>query len=295
MFLVDALGHAGRLPEALQAAEDGLAKFPRDIPPEEWTSGLNPYSMFLIWRGYCLCIMGQMPEGLEELDHCLGLSRENDNSEMAGYALLLTAEAHCRANDAEQALACAHQLKEISSNMDEPANLVALTQMAFGYAHLAAGRAGDAIAPARAALHLHGSVENEMTGWSATLLAEALLATGDLTAAVAAAEQAIELCRRSQRKVYEAVAQGILARAQLRRKETEACKTALAAASELIEHAGARSLGIGLLEWRAELAVSLGDEALNKQLLYKAEQGYEEIGAPKQALRLAAKRKRYLA
>ncbi|RLA53213.1 MAG: guanylate cyclase [Gammaproteobacteria bacterium] len=294
LFLVDALGHAGRLPEVLEVADDGLAKFPRDIPPEEWISGINPYSMFLIWRGYCLCIMGQMPEGLEELGHCLRLSKEDGTSEMAGYALLLAAEAHCRANDAEQALACAHQLKAISGSMDEPANLVALTQLAFGYAHLAAGHPVDAIAPARDALHLHGHVENEMTGWSATLLAEALLATGDLTAA-AAAEEAIKLCRRSQRKVYEAVAQGILARALLRQNETAACEAALAAASELIERTGARSLGIALLEWRAELAASLGDEAVSEQLLYQAEQGYAEIGAPKQAQRLAAKRKRHLA
>jgi hypothetical protein len=168
--------------------------------------------------------------------------------------------------------------------------MVAVTQLACGYAHLVAGRAADAIAPARAALNLHGNVENEMTGWSATLLAEALLAAGDLSAAEVAAEEAIALCRRSQRAFFEAVAHGVLARAQLRRDGPAACKAALAGAAELIERTGARSLAVALLEWRAELAASLGDEADSEQLLRQAERGYEEIGAPKHVQRLAVER-----
>ena len=85
----------------------------------------------------------------------------------------MTAEAHYQGNDAEEAIKSARQCEDNCSRLDEPANMVAVTQLAFGYAHLAAGHAVDAIAPARAALHLHGSTENEMTGWSATLLAAA--------------------------------------------------------------------------------------------------------------------------
>jgi hypothetical protein len=171
--------------------------------------------------------------------------------------------------------------------------MIAVTQLCFGYAHLAAGRAADAIASARAALHLHGRVENELTGWSATLLAEALLAAGDLSGAEAAAAEAIALCRRSQRNVYEAVAHGILARTRLRRDgvagraEVEA---ALDNAAQRIERTGARTLAPFLLEWRAELAAALGDAVTRERLLQQAELVYEEIGAPKHAQRLAARR-----
>ena len=290
MYLVDALGHAGRLPEALEAADDGLARFPRDLPPEEWTSGIDPNSMFSLWRGYCLIWMGRRLEGLKELDRCLCLAREDGTLELVGYALLFTAEAHYHGNDAGEAIKSARQCEDNCSRLDEPANMVAVTQLAFGYAHLAAGHAVDAIAPARAALHLHGSTENEMTGWSATLLAAALLATGDFAAAAAAAKEAILLCERSHRAVHEAFAHGILAHAMLRRDGVKArveVAAALDKAEILIERTGAHSLSPALCEWRAELAATLGDKVLSVQLLRQAIQGYEAIGAPRQAKRLA--------
>jgi hypothetical protein len=214
----------------------------------------------------------------------------NKSLELVGYALLFTAEAHYHGNDAEEAIKSARQCEENCSRLDEPANMVAVTQLAFGYAHLAAGHAVDAIAPARAALHLHGSAENEMTGWSATLLAAALLATGDLAAAAAAAKEAILLCERSQRAVFEAIAHGILARAMLRRDGVKArveVAAALDKAETLIERTGAHSLSPAACEWRAELAATLGDKVVSEQLLRQAIQGYEAIGAPRQAKRLA--------
>ena len=293
LYLVDALGHAGRLPEALEVAENGLECFPRDLPASEWIGGMNPYVICSIWRGICLCWMGRVPEGLEELDRGSRLTEEDGTSEMTGYALMLAAEAYYRAHDAEQALDKARQVEEINRKLGEPANLIALTQLAYGYAHLTAGRAVDAIEPARSALHLHGSVENEMTGWSSTLLAEALLAAGDLSGAKAAAEEAIMLCQHSQRALFEAVGQGTLARALLRRDGIAArtdIELALDNAAQLIDRTGARSLAILLLEWRAELAKALGDETASEELLYEAEQGYKDIGVPNQVKRLVAER-----
>jgi adenylate cyclase len=293
MYLVDALGHAGRLPEALEAADDGLARFPRDLPPEEWTSGIDPNSMFSLWRGYCLIWMGRSLEGLKELDRCLCLAREDGTLELVGYALLFTAEAHYHGNDAEEAIKSARQCEDNCNRLGEPANMVATMQLAFGYAHLAAGHAVDAIAPARAALHLHGSAENEMTGWSATLLAAALLASGDIAAAAAAAKEAILLCERSQRAVFEAIGHGILARAMLRRDGVKAgveVAVALDKAEMLIERTGAHSLSPAVCEWRAELAATLGDKVVSEQLLRQAIQGYEAIGAPRQAKRLAVEK-----
>lgn len=69
-----------------------------------------------------------------------------------------------------------------------------------------------------------------------------------------------------------------------------AAEAALDHATTLIERIGARSLAPALLEWRAELAAALGDEISCEQLLGQAERGYEEIGAPIHAQRLAAQR-----
>ncbi|MBI3781910.1 MAG: zinc ribbon domain-containing protein [Deltaproteobacteria bacterium] len=198
-------------------------------------------------------------------------------------------EAYYYAHDAERALASARQAQEISRNLGEPPVLVGAAQLAFGCAHLAAGRAADAIEPARASLDLHGRANKANAGMSAALLAEALLQTGDLSAAQSTAEEAIALCRRSLRAVYEAAAYGVLARALLRRDGAAARATAeaaLASVAELIERTGAKTLAPALCEWRAELAAALGDTSGRAELLLQAMQGYEEIAAPLQAARL---------
>jgi len=124
---------------------------------------------------------------------------------------------------------------------------------------------------------------------AAALLAEALLQAGDLSAALTASEEAIALCRRSERGNYEAAAHGVIARALLRRDgpaARDAAEAALASAAALIERTGAKTLAPALCEWRAELASVLGDDAASGQLLRQAQYLYAEIGAPGHAERL---------
>jgi len=288
--LVDALCFVARLPEALQMAEEGLARFPRHIPSQEWILGLNPYSNLSAWRGYCLGWAGRLPEGIEELGRCRRLAEEDGAPEQAAYSLVMAAEAHYHAHDADRALASARQVEEISRRLGEPPVVLAFAQLAFGYAQLAAGRATDAIEPARAAMNSFGRSDNGASGLSANLLAEALLQSGDLSAAEGAAAEAIALCQRSLRGLYEAEAHGVMARALLRRDGAaarDAAEAALACAAALIERCGARTLAPALCEWRAELAAVLGDTVMREQLLRQAQQGYESIGAPLQAERIA--------
>jgi hypothetical protein len=135
-----------------------------------------------------------------------------------------------------------------------------------------------------------GRVEKFQAGMAAALLAEALLQAGDPSAALAAAEEAIALCRRSERGNYEAAANGVIARALLRRDGPAACdaaEAALANAAGLIERTGAITLAPALCEWRAELASVLGDDVTREQLLQQAQLGYDEIGAPGHAERIS--------
>jgi hypothetical protein len=199
-------------------------------------------------------------------------------------------QAYAYAGDAERALASARQGEEISRRLGEPHALAAATQLAFGYAHLAAGRAADAIEPARASLEGHGRANKANAGMSAALLAEALLEAGDLTAAHSTAAEAIPLCRRSLRAVYEAAAHGVTARALLRRDGAgarDAAAAALAEAAALIERTGAKLLAPALCAWRAELAAVLGDCLAREQLLQEARARYLQIGASLQAERIA--------
>ena len=98
------------------------------------------------------------------------------------------------------------------------------------------------------------------------------------------------LCRRTLRSTYEIIAHGVLARALLRRDglaARDAAEAALAEAAALIGCTGAKTLAPALCEWRAELAAALGDDVTGAQLLQQAQHGYEEIGAPGHAERVA--------
>jgi adenylate cyclase len=290
MWVVDALSFGTRFPEALRKADEVLLCIPRHVPAAHKVVGIHPHPVVVFWRGYCLYWMGRLEEGLDALAIARRMSDDDGTPEMAAYSLTFIADACRLAHDVDGVLASAHQVEEISRRLGEPPVLVALAQLTYGYAHLAAGRPADAIEPARAALHLHGLANKENAGLSAALLAEALLQAGDLAAAQSAAEQAIALCRRSLRGNYEAEAHGVLARALLRRDgpaARDAAEAALANAAALVERTGAKTLAPALCEWRAELAGVLGDEATRVQLLRQAQQGYAEIGATGHAARLA--------
>ena len=292
-FLIDALGHAGRLTEARELAEEGLVRFPRLLSREEQIAGINPHSIFSAWRGHCLYWQGQISDGLEELDRGRRAAVGDDTPEVVAWTLMGIAEACYLANDKAPALASAQQLEEITRRLGDPPLMTGLTQMSYGYGHFAAGRPADAAEAARSALDIFSRVEIEFTGMAATLLAESLLAAGDFAAAEAAAREAITSSRRSVQGMYEAIAQGVLARTLLRRDgpaARDAAEIAFGVASQLIDRTGARALVPALCEWRTELAAVLGDEVTYEQLLRQAEQGYQEIGAPKHAQRLAVRR-----
>jgi tetratricopeptide (TPR) repeat protein len=281
---------SAHLDEAIAQAEDGLARFPREIPPAQWSIGVSPHSWLTLWRGISLSWAGRLPEGINELARVYRLSEEDGTPEMVGYAAAFSSEAHYLSLDAARALACAREVEEISRQLGEHPVMVAHVQRAFAYAHLVAGHPADAIEPARTALALFSRADAQHEGHAAALLAQALLETGDFAAAVAAAGEAIALSHRSLRRTYEAMAHGFRALALLGRDGASARSAAeadLAAAAILIDDTGARTLAPMLCTWRAELAGVLGDDALQKQLLGEAEQGYREVGAPIRAERLA--------
>jgi len=288
--LVDALAFSGRVSETLEQVEDGLSRYPRQIPEEDWLTAFNPYTVTSFFRGFCFSWMGRLPEALEDFGRHRRLCEEDGSPEFIGYGLFYSGETHYLAHDAKRALASSRELDKLSLELGEPPSLAAYSQLTRAFAHLAAGRASDAINAARNAIDQMARVEKFQAGVPATIIAEALLESGDAAAAQSAAEEAIELCRRSDRSNYEASALGVLARASLRLGGATARKPAEAAldkAAALIERTGASTLAPALLEWRAELAKVLGNDALQQRLLREAQQGYEAMGAPLHAQRIA--------
>ena len=290
MWAVDAYAQSGQVEEALARADKWLARFPRHNLTADVELGFDAFPVVVMFRAHALCMTGRLRAGIVEFERSLRILEEDGTPEMAGYVNVFASDAYYRAGEPEQALGRARHAEEISRTLGEFTNIVAAMNMAFGFAHLAAGRADDSAAAFRAALEAYGRVERQSEGWDAVCLAEALLLGGDLSAAHEAAEDAIALFERTQRDPYEAQAHGVIARALLRRDGRSACKVAeaaLARAASLIERSGATTLSPALCEWRAELAAVLGDDAGRDRLLREAQQGYEKIGAPRHAARLA--------
>jgi adenylate cyclase len=288
-YCIDSQGFAARLPEVLALTDEGFTRFPRDIPPEDWSIGASPHAWYSIWRGFSLVWMGRLPEGVEEYQRAVRLADEDGTPEIAAYDHSFLTEAHYWRGDADRTLEHARRLDELTQQLGEHQTMQAHVGRCFAYAHLIGGRPADAIEPARAAIEIFGNTERQHEGMACAPLAEALLQTGDLSGAKDAAERAIAFSRRSLRATYEAWAHGVLARALVRRDGAaarEAAEGAFAAAEALIERNGIELLTPALCEWRAELAGVLGDEDARTRLIEDAYQGYLAVGAQGHAERL---------
>ncbi len=122
------------------------------------------------------------------------------------------------------------------------------------------------------------------------VLAEAYLAFGERTEALATAREAVDLGRGGGCRYFEAHAQLALAGALLAtdgvvpRTEIEA---ALERAEYLVESIEDRSLSPRILEMRGRLASALGDAPASDRALRQALDLYRTIGATGHAERLA--------
>jgi adenylate cyclase len=291
MWVIDAYAQTGGIDETIARTEAWLARFPRHNPTVDSELAFTCSSVVMMFRGYALSMGGRLAEGFAEYDRTLRFSEEDGSPELAFYLNLWAADSYYRAGEAELAAVSARRVEEIGRKLGEFTHIVRCLSMVFGIAHLAAGRVDDAIVALREALALFAHGERQSEGWIGSLLAETHLLSGDLSAAQSAAERSIAFCQRSQRDPVEAQANGILARVLLRRDGRPACDAAgarLDKAAALIERSGATTLTPALCEWRAELATMRGDDSAHDRLMREAREGYEAIGAPRHAARLAS-------
>ena len=287
--LADAYGFAARYPQLTDLADDALARFGRGIPRADWFLRFDPHALTSMWRGNALAWTGRVEEGLRQLEHAARSAREDGTQELAFYCQHHENIILRQVGGSERALTNARQLCEVAVSLGDRVVLTGLASMAWCDAHMLEGRPAEAITAARAALEVFNRVERFHAGWCLTMLAAAQLDSGDLHAALDAADAAIAACRRSLRANFEAIAHGVRARALLRRDGAaarDAAEAALAAAAALIEQSGARVLSPHLSQWRAELVGALGDAGARAQLLREAEQGFAAIGAPRQVERI---------
>ena len=183
-----------------------------------------------------------------------------------------------RQGDAEAALEHGRQALELASGLE---NLVmqAVALNTRGIGLLAAGRYDEA------AEHIERSIEagrtvsrGQAAFWSLPLLAEIHLERGDPRAALAAAENGVELSRQLGYRHSEAANGLWLARARIAAGDLVAAEAGIAEAAERAEALGARDLLPCIEEARAELARGRGDADGCERALRAAARLHRENG-----------------
>ena len=161
-----------------------------------------------------------------------------------------------------------------------------------GGAHILRGEPGDGASALERGLTL-AKERGAGRRWEAHILAQladARLLSGEEERARTLAEEAVAEARRGNLRLFETLAQIVLARV-VRRTEgvagRTAIETALARAQALVEETDARCYQPFLHVECAELARLTGDEASRERELHVAQRLFSEMGAPARAERLA--------
>ncbi|MBI3786602.1 MAG: AAA family ATPase [Deltaproteobacteria bacterium] len=253
--------------------------------------GYSPRAGMIFARARALMFLGRLAEARELVQEAEHVAEESRELEVFTWVQMARAEVAYACGDPESTLEHGRRSLEIAEKLDnESSRMLAYTVL--GVAYLLEGEpaaARDALRES-AAIVRDRRTQFAMLPEVLALLAEAHLAVGERTEAVATAREGIELGRTGGCYYHEAQAQLALAAALLAtdgvvpRAEIE---SALERAELLVESIDGRSLSPRILEMRGRLATVLGDAPAANQALQAALDLYRAIGATGHAQRLA--------
>jgi tetratricopeptide (TPR) repeat protein len=279
---------AGRLREVLERADALMALTGSDPRFGVEIMHFSPYVWLRTLRGYVLHWMGRASEGRRDIEEALDLATKwglGLNQQM-GHNFLAFAWADTGIADA--ALRHARQAVDLAERIGGHL-FRAMAYQALGVAHLCGAEWADAVS----ALEHARAIAQEyqlVRLFSASSLAQARLARGEIDAARTLALEAVDSDRRVGARLNECQAQLVLAEVLLHSEGTparSAVEAALARAAALIEETGAVLYRPQLHVRRAELALALGDDAQRMQELREAHRLFVEMGATGHAERIS--------
>jgi class 3 adenylate cyclase/tetratricopeptide (TPR) repeat protein len=241
-------------------------------------------------RARALMFLGRLTEARKLVEEAEHVAEESRELEVFTWVQVARAEVAYACGNPESTLEHGRRSLEIAEKLDNQSSRM-LAYAVLGFAYLLEGQpaaARDALRES-AAIVRDRRTQLAMLPEVLALLAEAHLALGERTEAVATAREGIELACAGGCDYYEAQAQLALAAALLAtdgvvlRAEIE---SALERAEQLVESIAGRSLSPRILELRGRLATTLGDAAASERLLRQALDLYRAIGAMGHAERL---------
>jgi class 3 adenylate cyclase/tetratricopeptide (TPR) repeat protein len=252
--------------------------------------GFSPLAAALAVRVGGLMMVGRLPEAWRQSTEAERVVVELQELEVLTWLRVLQAWLAYACGVSEFTPEQGRRSLEIAERLDNESSRMCAF-MTLGRAYL---QAGDHAA-ARAALRESAAVVRDHRTQRAQLplvlawAAQAELALGERTAALATAREAIDLGRSGGCRYFEAEAQLALAAALLATDGVVPCaeiESALERAEQLVESIAGRSLSPRILELRGRLAAALGDAPASDRTLREALDLYRAIGATGHAERL---------
>jgi class 3 adenylate cyclase/tetratricopeptide (TPR) repeat protein len=277
-----ALMIAGRLEDMRARSEEGLKLVEGDPHLGFEHVGFSPLVGLTLTRGWALCTLGRLREGLEALDRGGELVRQHDpRSFWHGMLLMAGVIFSFLSGRIDRVMRVVQELPADADDSALPLQRDA-SSFALGLAHLVNGEWQEAIQRLESIRFSALQADH----W----LAEAHLGAGDSDRARACAERALAGYRERGTLFFELVALPVLARV-LRTidaaGERQRIDSILSRAEELVRQTGARTYAPFICEERGRLAQELGSAEEADRQLREAHRLFSEIGAPGQAERLA--------
>jgi adenylate cyclase len=281
-----ALYRLGRPGEGLEAAEQALSLRDAAGGPRR----ANAYAFAVSARAMNLLLLGRLDEARRGFEHAAETARELGDLDGESSPRIWRPFLAWIAGDAEECLAQARALFELSGPRGRFGSRGALAQV--GMAHLLASRweeAADSLSRSVAIVR-ERRISLHYVSLHLALLADAQLGGGLGDEARKSAQQALELARQRAYRGDECLARLALARV-VRATEGPAARGAiesqLDAAAEIVEETGAVVFAPFVAEERAAVARLVGDEAGWERSLREAQRLFAEMGARSRAERLA--------
>jgi len=253
--------------------------------------GFSPRAGMFMVRALALMCLGRLEEAWSQVREAERVAEESRELEVLSWVHLNWAWLAYACGGGESVLEHGRRSLEIAEKLDNELSRV-IAYGALGTAYLIDAQP----AAAREALRESVTISRDRHTGRAflpealALLAEAHLALGERTEAMAAAREAIDLGRAGGCRYYEADAQLALAGALLATDGVVPCaevESALERAELLVESIAGRALSPRILEMRGRLAAALGDAPASERALRQALDLYRAIGATGHAERLA--------
>jgi adenylate cyclase len=251
----------GRLAEALEVLDEGVALGGEDHALGGGIFLVCPYAWCLLMRGQILAGMGYPEEAASSLERALPAAQAQGDLETEGWAHMAYVSLARVNGQTELALGHATQGYELAERIGSAFSRIwALYNL--GYARFMVGEPDEAIAALERSIELGREARTglENDSYRVAGLSEALLGAGDTARALRAAEESVSLARERGSEVSFAVCYRVLADALLASNgpgKVAAAQEALEKATAAAEATGFRS-ELPFIERAREKLVAVG-------------------------------------